>query len=366
MAASAAPGGIDADRTVAEGGMSRLKFLDGWRLIAVALVIVQHYLWYTHTDIGREVRLLGAYGSLGVYIFFVISGYVISRGVHAAILDGAGSPIRDFYVRRFFRILPPLFIYALCLVVLGQVGVITFAPENALCAATFTCNLELGLPDSTWYLEHTWSLGFEEQFYLIFPVLFMLALTRLGTHGRKAFPAIYLALILLSPICYHFKYHDLGKYLSMFSFMVIGVCAFLYSRELAPMFKRFTAMRYALLVLLVALPFSVAHSVALQLYQILVLPVLLVFLVFAAAEIPRLKSLLESPLFVRFGCASYGIYLWQQLALSLELGLSPLMSVAAVALVFWGCLLSYRYVEVPLIDLGRRFSRTGRPIANAG
>jgi len=346
--------------------MSRLRFLDGWRLIAVALVIVQHYLWYTHTDIGREVRLLGAYGSLGVYIFFVISGYVISRGVHAAIMDGSERPIRDFYVRRFFRILPPLLIYAACLVVLGSAGVIAFAPENALCAATFTCNLELGLPDSTWYLEHTWSLGFEEQFYLIFPVIFWLAMTRLRTQGRIVFPVIFLVLILLSPVCYHFKYHDLGKYLSVFSFLVIGVCACLYSPELAPMLKRVTTVRYALLVLLVALPFSLPHSVALQLFQILALPVLLVFLVFGAAELPRLKSMLESRLFVRFGCASYGIYLWQQLALSLELGLSPVMSVAAIALVFWGCVLSYQYLELPLIDLGRRYLRNGRSVATAG
>ena len=209
-----------------------------------------------------------------------------------------------------------------------------------------------------------WTLCYEEQFYLVFPVLFLLAMTRLGSRGRMVFPAFYVALIMLAPICYHFKYHDLGKYLSMFSFIVIGVCSFLYSSELAPIFKRITATWYGLLVMVVALPFAIEQSVAVQLFKIMVLPTLLVFLVFAAAEIALLKKVLESAVFVKFGCASYGIYLWQQLLLSLELELSPVMSVFAILAVFWGCLLSYKYLEIPLIDLGRRFSRDDRLVPN--
>lgn len=348
--------------------MSRLKFLDGWRLVAVLLVIAQHYVWYSSlkdTVLGQQLYMLGSYGALGVFIFFVISGYVISRGIHAAIAEGAAHPVRNFYVRRFFRILPPLLAYVLCLLMLGSLGTIDFHAENALCALTFTCNLDLGLPGMTWYLEHMWSLGFEEQFYAVFPVLFLLAMTRLGADGRRVFALLYVGLAVSSPVLYHLGHHDLGRYLSRFSFLVAGVCAFLYAGELARIIARVSAPVYALVILAVVLPFSVDSSIYMTLYKITVLPLLTVILVFAAAEFRMFRRMLESSFFVTFGCASYGVYLWQQLVLSHELALSPLASLCGIFAVFWGCLISYRYFELPLIDLGRRLSRSGRFAAQA-
>lgn len=156
--------------------MSRhLNEIDGWRAVAVILVIIFH----------AEIGGLFAGGFIGVDIFFVISGFVITRSLfHKSTYE----PLSHFYVRRVCRLLPAL---VFCLLGTAYLSSLLLAPiyqNSFLDALKYTA-----LISSNWYffstldyfnslsiqpLLHMWSLSIEEQFYLVFPALFYISVLR--------------------------------------------------------------------------------------------------------------------------------------------------------------------------------------------
>lgn len=137
--------------------------LDGLRALAVLLVV------WTHVPVGsfgahHEVaKGLVRPGYLGVDLFFVLSGFLITR-ILVADRD-AGAPLRWFWARRFLRIFP---IYYLLLAVLWFVE---RGPEWPWCAAYLGNFRFLVAPDDASSLRHTWSLAIEEHFYLVWPLV---------------------------------------------------------------------------------------------------------------------------------------------------------------------------------------------------
>lgn len=144
---------------------SRDPALDGLRGLAIALVIAYH------------LNLLGA-GWVGVQLFFVLSGFLITRlllGLEA--MSGSfGKRLKIFYGRRALRIMPLALVYLLLLWVARP----WLAPAQAAAvtaqwpfAITYTSNW-YAMGDwhvKTYFLDHFWSLAVEEQFYLIWPLL---------------------------------------------------------------------------------------------------------------------------------------------------------------------------------------------------
>lgn len=158
--------------------------IDGLRAIAVLAVIVFHL---------DPAWLPG--GFTGVDVFFVISGFVVSASVHRLPALSLGQSMLRFYARRIRRIAPAL----LACLLLTAVASVLFIPESWLSEASDKTGLMAFFGFSNWVLAaigndyfapkaefnpytHTWSLGVEEQFYLLFPLLF-LAWAR-GTRGR--------------------------------------------------------------------------------------------------------------------------------------------------------------------------------------
>ncbi len=131
-------------------------------------------------------------GWLGVQVFFVISGYLITQSIESR----PGAPrqrILAFYGRRIRRILPPLYIY---LVLIAPYIFLRYPVhiKGWIASLTFTTNFYHLLPSylHSRLLTHTWSLGVEEQFYLVFP--FLIVLWR-----RRATPAL-IAVVLSAPL----------------------------------------------------------------------------------------------------------------------------------------------------------------------
>lgn len=153
--------------------------LDGLRAIAVALVVAYH----AELAVGGVVPLRGGY--LGVDIFFVITGYLISRILVSA-LDARGTVgFADFYERRARRIVPVLFVVVLASApvawdLLNPEDLVRYA-KSVLAAILFGSNMffydvrtEYGAPSSLLEpLLHTWSLGVEAQIYLLLPLLLL-------------------------------------------------------------------------------------------------------------------------------------------------------------------------------------------------
>ncbi|WP_446039239.1 acyltransferase family protein [Streptomyces sp. SID1121] len=151
----------------------RIDGVDGLRALAVAVVMVYHL----------DADLLPG-GAFGVDVFFTISGFVITRLLLAEFARGGTVAMGPFYRRRWLRLVPALLaLCAVCAVLALTTGLPGFdnAWASIVLSATFLVNIvRAGEPgaysDDTTLLAHTWSLGVEEQFYLLWPPVLVLLL----------------------------------------------------------------------------------------------------------------------------------------------------------------------------------------------
>jgi peptidoglycan/LPS O-acetylase OafA/YrhL len=336
----------------------RIQHIDAWRFIAVSLVILSHFFigsnfLFLVTTYPFLLRL-GSFAELGVLIFFFISGFVICRGLideHAA---SSWISLKAFYLRRAFRILPPLYLYLLVLALLSAFALIDISHTKIATSALFLCNLSYGGGGCGWFAGHTWSLAYEEQFYLFYPLLFI-------TLGLAARPIVLLIIILqmvLTALGLRFAGADWSAgYLHYMIFMLTGCVGALYWGWLSPWCRRLSSRYWwgalTLLVLCVGLlPNPLEAYVKTVLY-----PPLIGFLVLGTPVArPRLREFFQNPLISNLGKISYTVYLWQQLATAQYPALSPWWTVLFVLGVWLFAHGSYRYFERPLIGVAARWS----------
>ena len=148
----------------------KIPSLDGWRAVAILLVLSSHFSFAT--GYRGELWPLVPYvldGNFGVRVFFVISGLLITFLLLREAHGTGGVSLRSFYVRRALRILPVYFTYLAVVALLTGLHCYRDAPSSWLGALTFTRNF-MGLGDSA--TAHFWSLAIEEQFYLVWPCCF--------------------------------------------------------------------------------------------------------------------------------------------------------------------------------------------------
>jgi peptidoglycan/LPS O-acetylase OafA/YrhL len=177
--------------------------IDGLRAIAVLAVIIFH---------ADFLQVLPG-GFTGVDVFFVISGYVISRSLSERADLGFAAYLMDFYRRRFLRIVPGLLVVLLVSFVASAMFVpaIWLSEQNnrtGLAAFAGLSNFVLAWNTNTYFSPaaelnpylHTWSMGVEEQFYLIFPLIYF-AWLRLGKKiaaVRAILPLLAIASLAIS------------------------------------------------------------------------------------------------------------------------------------------------------------------------
>ena len=176
-------------------GIQHIPAIDGLRAIAVTAVIFYHlgFQWIPG-------------GFLGVDLFFVISGYVITRLLLDSIARSGGLDLRGFYLARARRLLPPLIfmivVTAFYVSIWAQDSVKRFLTDIPFSLAG-VMNWWLVVKQQDYFeaigrpplLQHTWSLAVESQFYLIWPILLLLILKRFG---KKVIPIAALAIALFS------------------------------------------------------------------------------------------------------------------------------------------------------------------------
>lgn len=170
----------------AAGGAFRIPCLDGLRAVAVLLVFIGHAGLPTVVGAGT-----------GVTIFFFLSGYLITTLLRREHAQTGRISLRDFYVRRALRILPPLYVFLAVAVILTVTGVVTgqLTAIGIWAAVLHVTNFVMLFGDSSNLIPGSgllWSLAIEEHFYVVFPLLY-LALLRLP---RKAQGAVLVALCL--------------------------------------------------------------------------------------------------------------------------------------------------------------------------
>ena len=355
------------------GGRNGL--IDGWRGLGVMLVLISHIPIYRLGGIRplrpiREtvwqpdllipdltLRLIGPLSITGVDVFFVISGYLITRLLHAEEVRTGVVGIRAFYVRRAFRILPAFTVYLFTILLLRNQGLILAEDDAFVRSGLFVCNLS-GFRCS-WWLAHTWSLSVEEQFYLVWPVAFVLS----GLLDRARVPAVAILFAGLT----------IGSGwlpgLTSFAHIAIGALFALSSRAQEGMARIGTTPVILIAVAAMVLA-PLAYPVPLLAKGLFLAKPVLVAVAFFGTVVHRrggpMLSIVSAPWLARVGLISYSLYLWQQLSLAPAVwggeatGAAALYRAAPLlmSLLFIpAALLSYWFVERPFIRLGHMTSR---------
>lgn len=182
---------------VAKRGIQYIPAIDGLRAIAVIAVIFYHlgFFWIPG-------------GFLGVDLFFVISGYVITRLLLDSIARSGGLDLRGFYKARARRLLPPMIfmilVTGLYISIWAQDSIKRFLIDTPF-ALSGSINWWLVAREQDYFeaigrpplLQHTWSLAVEAQFYLIWPLILQLILKRFG---KKVIPLAALTIALVSGV----------------------------------------------------------------------------------------------------------------------------------------------------------------------
>lgn len=338
--------------------------LDGVRALAVMMVIIAH--------IGFEHIIPGGFG---VTVFFFISGFLITRLLLAELGASGGIDLPKFYIRRFLRLLPALYVMLLTtgavLILMGDVPKLW----ETIAAFTWTMNYHYAVLAFTNELrvapwEHLWSLAVEEHFYLIYPLV-LVGFRRNLPLALKVSLAICVASLIWRLTTIHVldfpgKYNYAATETRMES--IVWGCMLSLGLHLYPtsaVWRRLVGpvpVLAALCVLLVCFlyreeAFRETFRYTLQGAGLFVC----VLNLFFWPVLRPVVGLLDREPFGWTGRVSYGLYLWHMPALMFShsyLGFqvgTPAYMAFGVAFSFALAALSYYAVERPVMGLRRRF-----------
>jgi peptidoglycan/LPS O-acetylase OafA/YrhL len=162
--------------------LRRLPGLDGIRAIAAFMVVVNHHD-FTFVS-----------GALGVTMFFVLSGFLITWLLLGEHDDAGVVSLRNFYIRRSLRIFPAFYAYCAIVIVLALLTSKDIVWPHAIASLFYVSNYYVAINgEVATPLSHSWSLGIEEQFYLLWPLAFLL----LGGSRRRMALALTLAIAVV-------------------------------------------------------------------------------------------------------------------------------------------------------------------------
>ena len=344
--------------------LSQLPALDGLRAVAVFLVVFYHF--------GFD----SVPGGLGVLIFFVLSGFLITWLLLKENDKSGSISLRYFYARRSLRIFPAFYSYWLLYIGLVLIFHKRIVWNQAICAFFYVNNYFQAIHgDPNTGLSHTWSLGIEEQFYLLWAPLFLLLRKR---PNRQ----VYVLLGLIVAVCVHrellhFVFGVWQGYIyeafdTRADHLLMGcLLAVLLRLGFLGGFWRAICSRLALSVITTLLLLA---SVALQIHfgttyrdtvAFVVDPFLVALLIVQAIAFRgmALWRWLQFAWVRYLGRISYSVYLYQQFAMDpvrKRLAGFPvfIQLASAVAVVILLASTSYFIIERPFLNLKGRFRET--------
>lgn len=167
---------------------ARIPSLDGLRAVAISMVLLGHLtgtkFFFIQNPDGKISHLTGTIAQMGVRVFFVISGFLITTLLKDELTSTGKICLTRFYFRRTLRIFPAFYVYVFAVWAAAFAGYISLSPGTLLHAVSYTTNYCSGC---SWFLIHSWSLSVEEQFYLIWPILLCLLGWRRAVIGAMVF-----------------------------------------------------------------------------------------------------------------------------------------------------------------------------------
>jgi peptidoglycan/LPS O-acetylase OafA/YrhL len=343
----------------------RIPGLDGLRAVAILLVLCSHVQGAPGAPslpLPKGLHL----GELGVRIFFVISGYLITSLLLREVARRGQISLRDFFARRVLRIFPAFYVFLLVVFVLAAERIIELRPGDALHAVTYTMNYH---GERAWWLGHLWSLSVEEQFYLFWPVILALVGARRGLMVAAAAVVAAPLIRVGTWVFWPSARAGIGEvFPTVFDALAVGCLLAGLSDRLGRSPRYLAALRspFFALVPLFGLAISMVPRVSFELAvgQSLV-NVAIAFSIDRCVRCPEgvTGRLLARPTLVWIGSMSYSLYLWQQLFLNRHseawLNAFPLN----LGLTFAVAAFSYYGIEQPILRLRPRASEAPLPQA---
>jgi peptidoglycan/LPS O-acetylase OafA/YrhL len=349
---------------------TRLRELDGWRAISVLLVITAHWVILQHPGLLARCPELSTtlrdFGPLGVGCFFVISGFVICRLLLREEMRTGGVSLKGFYYRRAFRILPPLFLYLAVIFALISLRLIYDRHLSILSSLLFLCDSNL-MPRS-WSVAHTWSLAVEEQFYLIFPMAWLVVPRR---WRWRTGVAVFLICVVWNITWLFAGSNALVVGSAPFGFACIsfGVLMALCEARARALVRKTPASVVALLALLVLLHPVKPDSWEARIFDSLVFPATVgLLLLFSLERGKWFRAFLCSKPMQAVGLTSYGTYLWQELFTASKGSYTPSGHFISFGLPLLLLIvpISYYFIEKPAMRYGKHPSQLAKEASLSG
>jgi peptidoglycan/LPS O-acetylase OafA/YrhL len=339
--------------------------LNGLRAISILLVIFYHLQIKYHIlspDIINYFPLL-VDGQLGVNIFFVISGFLITSLLLREESSNTKISLKHFYIRRTLRIFPAYYFLLLAYFIISRFGYIYISNRSWLTALTYTKYFNWRMD---WYTAHAWSLSIEEHFYLIWPLIFLVA-----KKSRKIF--IYAIIPIVPLFRLYFYYHPISWVNDLTIFYRFDAIAFgclfaLHQKRLLRHVSNYWNLYFIVVcILLLLLPFigilNSSFKLDINLFIIAfggtygtIANILITFIVMFSVFGPKSRwfTFLNSRVMNQIGLWSYSLYLWQQFFIVKKdyvINELPLNMV----LLFATAILSYYMIEKPFLRLKSKF-----------
>ena len=338
--------------------MTDLKYrteIDGLRALAIISVVIYHFFPHIMPS-----------GFLGVDIFFVISGYLITNHFISLQKNNTRNSLRIFYSRRIKRLFPALFVFfTITTLVLTNIFLnsdINKYASSLVAAKTFWSNFYFwrdggyfGTSDQLKPLLHIWSLSVEEQFYILYPTFILISI---WIRKKLEIPISYLIFILtiLSFILWIYLHHIGGANPAFFLLPTrawqFGLGGFLVFMNLKSNTSKSYTANVILIISILAIFFGLIFSTD-EIIQTIIVSLGATFFIYSSfkSKVPLLW-IFQNIITVWIGRISYSLYLYHWpiavIIIYYYIGSPPFfISVIGVALSIILGYLSYKYIETP-------------------
>jgi len=343
--------------------MKYIKGFDSLRAISVIFVLLAHLglfalLPENEFVTGRVWHLMS--GGTGVQIFFTLSGFLITKILLLEAKNYGSINFRNFYLKRFLRLSPPLLVFFILLAILVNLEYIETSIYGFLYSFFYIYNF---IPNAyyTSELGHTWSLGLEEQYYLIWPLIIHFI------RRKSIYIIIFITLLICIVAIYAYPHFPFYENFVPRRWFIPAVAPVLIGSLFALMLsnaenkwnslfnKGKTALIAGLLLFISPLYFPfIELSFILQ-----SIGISLVLIWISFNQESQFTSVLHNKPMVYIGRMSYGLYVYQGLFLTTgpsgELWIQQFPQ--NIILTLATAILSFHFIEKPILRLKSKFRR---------
>jgi peptidoglycan/LPS O-acetylase OafA/YrhL len=344
---------------------SYIPELNGLRGIAIITVLLSHI--FIDTPLSTF-----ALGNVGVEIFFVLSGFLITTLLFKEKIKNGHISLKKFYIRRFLRIVPVAYLFLIVLLVLNYFFNLKLSYSSFIASAFYVKNFHLHYT-SNWFNGHFWTLSVEEQFYIIFPIILV--------YNFKNYVRLIFIIIFSIPLLQYLGFHNVGVFYSNYlihkitfllinllengttSILIGSLLSILMFKEIVPVRKIKIGYYLSFIFLFVAIVFRIICGGIIQSAYItsLIFSLMIALIIYLTLTNANdfLGKLLKNKWLIHLGILSYSIYIWQQIFLykqpwehAFKYSNSLLFNLPALFIVSY---LSYNFFELPFLKFKERF-----------